>query len=198
MRENEFIKISKVVSHILRHEPTAYGLKLDNDGWVFLNDLVLSLKKHDFENIEKEDIVLMVERSQKKRHQIVGDKIRAYYGHSTSEKIIKQDHWPPEILYHGTSENNISNILEKGLLPMDRQYVHLSVNKELAAIVAGRRKGKSVILEINAIDARKGGVLFYMEENGVWLSDVIPSKYIDVLSQTPRFSALASVPTNNK
>lgn len=184
MRANEFSKISKVVSHALRHEPTAYGLKLDNDGWVFLNDLVLSLKKHGFEDIEKEDIVLMVERSQKKRHHIVEDKIRAYYGHSTSEKIIKQDQLPPEILYHGTSENSVGSILEKGLLPMDRQYVHLSANKELAAIVAGRRKGKSVILEINATDARKGGLLFYMEENGVWLSDAIPSKYISVLSET--------------
>jgi len=185
MQVNEFTKLSKAVSQALRHEPMVYGLQLDSEGWVYLEDLVQSLKKHGFENIEKEDIIAMVGKSEKKRHQILEDRIKAYYGHSTNGKIVKRDQLPPEILYHGTNEDNVSSILEKGLLPMDRQYVHLSTSKELAAIIAGRRKGKSVILEIKAMIARNCGILFYKEENGVWLSDAIPSNYISVLPPSP-------------
>jgi putative RNA 2'-phosphotransferase len=180
MAEIDLIKLSRVVSHALRHEPEAYGLKLDNEGWVSLVDLVAALRVQGFSKLQNADVVLMIEKSEKKRHQIEDGRIRAYYGHSTAEKIIRQHQQPPAFLYHGTSENNVPDILEKGLLPMERQHVHLSINKELALIVANRKQGRSVILSIQAAHAYKDGVLFYKEENGVWLSDAIPSGYISI------------------
>lgn len=69
--------------------------------------------------------------------------------------------------------------MSKGLLPMDRQYVHLSADKETAKFVAMRRMGEIVILKIEAQEAFKSGISFYKEENNIWLSEVIPSKYIN-------------------
>ncbi len=80
----------------------------------------------------KEDILHVMEISDKKRLEIVDDKIRALYGHSIPMHIKKQEAEPPAILYHGTTKRFLSAIKEKGLLPMIRQYVHLSVDEETA------------------------------------------------------------------
>lgn len=173
----DLIQLSKTVSHALRHEPQSYNIKLDSEGWVSLFDLVHALRNKGL-NIGQNDIVQMVEKSEKKRHQILDGKIRAYYGHSISEKIIKQPQSPPDILYHGTIVNNISNIMNYGLLPMERQYVHLSTDEETAKLVATRRKGEITILRIKAQEAYKSGIPFYEEKNNIWLSEPIPSKHI--------------------
>lgn len=177
MNTIDFIQISKIVSHALRHEPQFYNLKLDNQGWVLISDLVIALNS---KGIQVDEFVInkMVELSEKQRHQILNGKIRAYYGHSIDNKILKCPIEPPEFLYHGTVKTNLNNILEKGLLPMERQYVHLSIDKSTAEIVGSRKRGDLVILTVKAKEAFLSNIKFYKEENGIWLSDSIPSKYI--------------------
>ncbi len=173
----DFIQLSRIVSHALRHEPQSYNLKLDNDGWVLTSDLVTSLNKKDL-SVTLETIIQMVEHSEKKRHQILDGKIRAYYGHSTNEKISKHCQSPPDILYHGTVLSKMSAILENGLLPMDRQYVHLSIDEETAKVVASRRMGEIVIVKVKTLEAYENSIEFYKEKNGIWLSEPIPPKYL--------------------
>jgi putative RNA 2'-phosphotransferase len=174
-----YLELSKTISYALRHAPEYYNLELDNEGWVSLTDLLAALNEKHL-NVTKENIIEMVAIADKKRHQILEGKIRAYYGHSTNEKIIKKLQTPPDILYHGTIAGSLSNILEKGLLPMNRQYVHLSINQEMANEVARRRKGERVILKINAQEAFLNGIPFYKEENDVWLAESISAKYISI------------------
>ncbi|MBK7988191.1 MAG: RNA 2'-phosphotransferase [Ignavibacteria bacterium] len=171
------IQLSKIVSHALRHEPQSYNLNLDNQGWVLISDLVIALNSKGIQ-VDEFGINKMVELSEKKRHQILNGKIKAYYGHSVENKISKYPAEPPEFLYHGTVKNSLKNILEKGLLPIERQYVHLSIDRITAEIVGRRRKGDLVILTIKAKEAFLNNVQFYKEENDIWLSDLIPSKYI--------------------
>lgn len=171
------MQLSKTVSHALRHEPQYYDLQLDNQGWVLISDLVIALRTKGF-NVDENSIIEMANLSAKKRHQISEGKIRAFYGHSTEKKIIKEPSEPPLFLYHGTIQDNLQSIQKDGLLPMGRQYVHLSVDNETAQIVAKRRKGEIVILTIKAREAHINNIQFYQEENGIWLSDPIPSKYI--------------------
>jgi putative RNA 2'-phosphotransferase len=174
----DLIKLSKTVSHALRHEPGSYNLTLDKEGWVNISDLLISLKNKGWGNVNHDDLILMIDKSEKKRYQILNDKIRAYYGHSTDVKILKQQQVPPQVLYHGTSSNKVNSILKNGLLPMRRQYVHLSEDITTAEIVANRRAGEIKILVIQAINAYYNGVAFYKEENGVWLSEHVPPKFI--------------------
>jgi len=165
------------VSHALRHELQSYNLNLDIQGYVLLSDFVIALNSKGIQ-VDEFDINKMVELSEKKRHQILNGKIRAYYGHSVKDKILKYLVEPPEFSYHGTVQNSLNDILEKGLLSMERQYVHLSIDRSTAEMVGSRRKGDSVILTIRANEAFLNNIQFYKEENGTWLSEPIPSKYI--------------------
>lgn len=179
MKTLDFIQLSKAVAHALRHEPQFYSLKLDSEGWVMLSDLVSSLNTKGI-IVADDAIMQMIEQSEKKRYQISDGRIRAYYGHSTDEKVIKHHSSPPDILYHGTITRSLNNILEKGILPMGRQYVHLSIDEETAKLVASRRQGELIIIKVKAQEAYKNNIQFYKEENGIWLAEPISSKYIYV------------------
>jgi putative RNA 2'-phosphotransferase len=86
---------------------------------------------------------------------------------------------PPELLYHGTVERFVQSIMSEGLRPGARQHVNLSLDKSTAAAV-GLRRGPPVILAIRAEDMKADGHTFYCSTNGVWLTDQVPPKYIEL------------------
>lgn len=175
-----FEVLSKEISYALRHNPQQYGLKLDEDGWADLAQLLESLRNdHRFSNLTEADIIKMIEFSEKKRHEIANDKIRAVYGHSISKKIERKPCNPPNILYHGTANRFVKSILREGLVPKSRQYVHLSEDIETAITVGKRRDAQPVVLRINAAQAHSEGVLFYFTNDKIWLADSIPAKYLE-------------------
>ena len=56
--------------------------------------------------------------------------------------------------------------------------MHLSTDVETATAV-GQRYGKAVILKIKALLMHEQGFVFYQSENGVWLTDSVPTSFID-------------------
>lgn len=169
-------RISKAISYLLRHAHASFNLGMDEQGWVLLTDLILALRRVDV-NINETDIIKLIENSEKKRHQILGGKIRSLYGHS-NVKICKIPSVPPDILFHGTLQKNLERIMDKGILPMGRQYVHLSANEAIAWQVARRKKGIAVVIKVSAKEAFMNSIQFYEEVGGIWLTDFIPSRFI--------------------
>jgi len=175
----DYLKLSKEVSYALRHAPWEYELELDDEGWVDIKQLLSSLHEcREWQDLSEQDLHVMIVKSDKKRHEISGEKIRALYGHSTPQRIMKEPNAPPEILYHGTARRFVQAIKGKGLLPKKRQYVHLSIDPETALQVGIRRDEIPILLRIQALEAYKEGVKFYIGNDKVWLADIVPSKYI--------------------
>lgn len=175
----DYIVLSKEISYALRHAPQEYGLTLDQDGWVAVDALLSALKRDPrFSSVSVDDLHCMIQQSAKKRHEIRDGKIRAFYGHSTSQRIEKPRVQPPEILYHGTARRFAVSICAHGLVPKDRQYVHLSADVQTAVQVGSRRDKSPVLFQIDAGRAWKDGVSFYIGNENVWLADHIPSKYL--------------------
>ncbi|WP_025897282.1 RNA 2'-phosphotransferase [Sneathiella glossodoripedis] len=172
-------RLSKVISHALRHEPEKYGIKLDSNGWAPIQTLIEGIKRQApvFSAIEIEDITSAIQSSDKVRHEIKSGQIRATYGHSTKKKINKTIEMTgvPDHLFHGTSPDAWAIIKEEGLNPQSRQYVHMSNNAQVARKVGARKSKNPVVLQIDTILARKNSVQFSREKNGVWLSNAIPS-----------------------
>ncbi len=105
----DYIALSKEISYALRHAPHEYGLILDDQGWISVDQLISALNGHGrFACVE--DIEKMIQISEKKRHEICDGKIRALYGHSVDKKIIKEPMKPPDILYHGTAHRFIEKL----------------------------------------------------------------------------------------
>lgn len=179
-----YLELSKEVSYALRHAPWEYELEMDEEGFVPVPQLLAALDEtgHYERNVTVEDLRHMMEASGKKRHEIVGDKIRALYGHSIPMHIKKEETIPPDVLYHGTTHKALNRILKEGLKPMSRQYVHLSKDLETALLVGKRRDEKPVLLSVDAKAAYEDGIKFYLGNDKVVLADYVPPKYLKVIS----------------
>jgi putative RNA 2'-phosphotransferase len=179
---NFFVKVSKFLSYILRHNPEKFGIILDSEGFADLNSIlgVLNERYEDLE-IRKETIEELIMQSDKKRFEIVKDKIRAYYGHSFNERIIMTEAISlPSNLYHGTNLRAYEKIKVNGLKKIGRQYVHLSENIETAISVGKRRTKNPIILVVDTIIAQKEGIKFF-KSGDMYLVEYIPPKYISKL-----------------
>ena len=109
-----------------------------------------------------------------------GQYIRARQGHSVKVDVELEEAMPPEYLYHGTLVTNIPTIMKKGILQMDRLHVHLSVDEETAMKVGDRRKGEVIILKVAARKMWEDGHCFWLSRNGVWLTETVPPKYLEM------------------
>lgn len=173
-------RISKRLSLHLRHDPQGLGITLEDGGWTNVNDLLTAFSKKHFA-LSLEDLQEVVRDSDKQRYGFdeTGTKIRAHQGHSTQVDLQLEPKTPPDLLYHGTAKHSLDAILETGLKSMKRQHVHLSTDKETMMAVA-RRHGKPVLLSINAKAMFEAGHLFYLSSNGIWLSEFVPARWIEL------------------
>lgn len=172
--EQELVSMGKYLSFILRHNKEDYDAGLiDDHGWMKIDDLV-SLKGYTKDLIDE-----IVKTNNKSRYEYNEDKtkIRARQGHSIPVDVELKETTPLNKLYHGTCTRFIDSILNEGLKPQTRLYVHLSKDIETATNV-GLRHGKLVMLEIDSKKMYEDGYKFYISNNGVWLTKEVPVKYI--------------------
>lgn len=177
-----FDKLSKFISLVLRHQPDAAHITLDEHGWANVEELLAGInetgRKIDIEILEE-----IVVTDNKQRYSFNHDKtlIRANQGHSIPVDVELKEQEPPEFLYHGTATRFLESIMAEGLKPMSRLYVHLSKDIE-TAIKVGKRHGEPVILKIHSGEMYKEGYKFYLSENGVWLAEKVDVKYFNVMN----------------
>lgn len=179
MNNNKVIKHSKFLSLILRHKPETIGIDLDENGWIDI-DLLIKKMNGNGRQLNREDLYFIVENNSKKRFAIdeANNKIRANQGHSLDINLGFEPIQPPEILYHGTATRFVDSIMKTGLEKRDRHHVHLSADKGTAANV-GQRHGKLIILEVRAMEMFEKGFQFFKSENGVWLTNKVPTLYLN-------------------
>ncbi len=166
------VKLEKKLSYVLRHKPEAFDLVLDEEGYADADQVCRAL------DIDRAVLEAIVGQSDKKRFELTGNKIRALYGHSLAQKIQKEEITPPEFLYHGTGRKAAESIIREGLKPMNRQYVHLSYDTDIAYEVGKRKDSQPVLLRVDAKKAHEDGIRFYDGNERNVLADAIPATYI--------------------
>lgn len=166
--------LSKFLSLILRHNPAAAGISLDEHGWADIDDLLAALHRQGRRTTQA-DLEEVVRTNNKQRFALDLERrrIRAHQGHSIPIDPDLPQATPPEFLYHGTAQQALDAIRREGLRPMTRLHVHLAADREVAFQVA-RRRGRHIILTVRAGELHRSGHVFYLSPNGVWLTDAVP------------------------
>lgn len=165
---------SRKLAFLLRHDKDYI---FDGHGYREVKDLI---ENHGF---TKSLLETIVHDNNKQRFEFNEDKtkIRARQGHSVKVNVDLQTALPPEVLYHGTAKHFLESIRRDGLKPGNRLHVHLS--KDIpTALNVGKRHGEPVVLTIDTKTMLEDGFVFYLSNNGVWLVDSVPIKYISTQS----------------
>jgi putative RNA 2'-phosphotransferase len=175
------IRASKLLSLVLRHDPGRIGIELDANGWVAVPTLLSALDAHG-STLTRERLASIVASSDKQRFalDVAADRIRANQGHSVDVDLGLSGSAPPAQLYHGTPARNLDSILSTGLDRRARHAVHLSPDVETARRV-GARRGEHVVLVVDAAAMHADGHGFSVSDNGVWLVESVPARYLTVL-----------------
>ncbi|PPS84207.1 RNA 2'-phosphotransferase [Streptomyces sp. MH60] len=176
MQQERSVKVSKYLSKHLRHQPERIGLTLDEGGWVEIDTLIAAAAAHGF-RFTREELDHVVATNDKRRFAVEGTRIRASQGHSIDVDLQLPSATPPPHLYHGTVARHLEAIRAEGLRPMNRHAVHLSPDRETATRV-GARRGRPVVLPVDAAAMHRAGHVFHVSANGVWLTQHVPSRYL--------------------
>jgi putative RNA 2'-phosphotransferase len=177
--EKQLKNISKFLSLVLRHQPQEIGLSLDPEGWANVAELIEKTNKKGIK-LDFATLQIIVDTNEKKRFSFNEDKtrIRANQGHSIEIDLNLTAQVPPAVLFHGTADKYIDAIRQHGLRKMNRHHVHLTAHEGTARNVGGRH-GKPVVLIINALTMHQQSHVFYLSDNGVWLTDHVPPAFIE-------------------
>ena len=172
------VKVSRFISLILRHKPEEIGIELDEHGWANVADLITGVSVN-YPGFTMDILEEIVATDDKQRYSFNEDRtlIRANQGHSIPVDVELEQVEPPEYLYHGTGMKYYASIMETGLIPKSRLYVHLSGDVETAVDV-GKRHGDPVVFCVDAKAMHKHGFIFYKSKNGVWLTEKVPNEFL--------------------
>lgn len=176
-QSNSDVKLGRFLSLVLRHDPGAAGISLDEHGWAEVDQLLAGVnrtgRKIDMPTLER-----IVRENNKQRYSFNEDhtRIRANQGHSVQVDVELREMEPPKYLYHGTATRFFPAIQREGIRKMSRQYVHLS-GDFATAMAVGKRHGIPMVITIDAEAMAQDGVTFYRSENGVWLCEHVEPKY---------------------
>lgn len=171
-------RISRFLSFLLRHRPEDYPLPFDRYGLVPWKDVVAMVQER-FAEVKEEDILGIVEGSDKQRFEMKEGKVRATYGHSFPVDLGEEAATPPARLYHGTARDLAETALRDGLKPRGRQYVHLSSSLEEAIAVGQRRDPSPTIVVIDSAAAHASGVPFY-SSGPLYLAKEVPREFLSL------------------
>jgi putative RNA 2'-phosphotransferase len=184
MHRKRRVRLSKLLSLVLRHEPEAAGIRLDRGGWAAVEELVEGCRRRG-RPITREELDEVVATNDKGRFAFSpdGTRIRAVQGHSVPVDLGYELRTPPEFLYHGTARRFLDGIQREGLRSGGRQHVHLSPDAE-TAVKVGRRHGRPAVLRVDAGRMAREGHAFFLAENGVWLTERVSARYLERIEET--------------
>ncbi len=187
MSDEQREALSHLMSALLRHIPHEAGLRLDEEGFVNIDELVKGIRerwrnRHLYQWVTRDHVIAVAMLDPRGRFEIRDNKIRATYGHSIPVKIRYEEDRTVKVLYHGTVRRNLQSIMEKGLVPGRRLFVHLTTRPDIAKEIGARHGADVVVLKIDADCVRKRGYKIYRASPVIYLAKYVPPECIEIES----------------
>ena len=185
--DDDLVRVSKLLSFLLRHRPDTLGLTLEPGGWVALELLLERVNKRrklPF-SLQREHVESVVRQSG--RFELRQGKIRARTGHSVRLErvsLVEPDAPAPEFLYLAYPAPLLAGLPEGGqLLPLNGSEALRLLPREPAA-----EDGHEVLI-VEGLRAQKQGVELRIEGE-LWVAPSLPARYL--LSLRPGFQRQVS------
>jgi putative RNA 2'-phosphotransferase len=189
MSDDELNSVGRILAGILRHFPEKFDLDMDLNGWVDIRDVEEEIRrrKRNLHWLRIHHIRAIADTDVKGRYQVENNRIRATYGHSVDVELDhSSDDVPPSLFYPATQEE-VDMLLESGITPTDRRYVHLSKTFDDAYQAGVHRTEDPQILEVDAAAALLADVYIGQAGPTVFVTRGIPHDFIEIAEEPEGF-----------
>lgn len=169
--------LSRAMSFELRHGEVVL---LDRSGWAYMAAVADALNRAGL-NTNKAELAAVAGAVDEKRFEMHdnGRRVRARYGHTRPVDINYPVVTGDKRVFHGTPSASLDAILEEGLQPRGRLWVHLSDNAAQAVLTA-KRHGPGVLL---ALDYKPGrAVALHHAGGSTYLAASVMPNQLQILS----------------
>ncbi|ORX52390.1 phosphotransferase KptA/Tpt1 [Hesseltinella vesiculosa] len=182
MDKKEEVRLSKLISYILRHGAVKEKLELLPDGYIRVDDL---LARPKLKGVSLAMMQHLVDNNDKQRFAMIKDEqgqwlIRANQGHSLRQVHVDMEPLTTALatVIHGTTLDKWVKIQATGgLSRMNRNHIHCAAGlPEDAEVKSGIRASCNVLIYIDMTKALQDGIQFYRSSNGVILTDGVQGK----------------------
>lgn len=185
MNDERIRRGSYRLSWLLRHGANEVGLAMDAAGWAAVPDVLAETR------LDRRELEAVVARNDKRRLQLVGDRVRACQGHSRDGVPVTLDalesSWfrfaGADRIWHGTGLGALEGIAARGIEPSARTHVHLAEGLESKV---GKRAKVQVMLAVSVARLVAQGVEVWQAPNGVVLARRVPVAAIEGAHPTSR------------
>ncbi len=187
MSDEESVNLGKTTAGVLRHFHDKYSIEMDDRGWIDMEHFVKVLRNRQkrFHWLRKYHVKALVATDEKNRYQYEDGYIRATYGHSVEVDLDLPTDDIPDKLYAPTTEKESELLLEGGIRPSDRTYVHLSGNYDSAVEAGAYRSDQPVILTVDAEAMIEDGKKIMEAGKGVYLTEEVEPEYLELSDEQP-------------
>jgi len=170
---NDLKKKAKFLKYVLGLRPDEFGLVLDKEGYVKIKDLLKAVHEEDgWQSFRQANINEIMISLPNPPLEVSENRIRARDRQQLPKRVSPEN--LPKLLFTCVRPNALYAVLEKGILPMGRNHVVLSSNKNMAKRIGRRIHASSVLLTINVENANQQGTLFLQAGETLFLARSIP------------------------
>jgi putative RNA 2'-phosphotransferase len=189
MSEDELNSVGRILAGVLRHFPEKFDLDMDLNGWVDIRDVAEEIRhrKRNLHWLRVHHVKAIADTDPKGRYQVEGNRVRATYGHSVDVELDHPTDNVPQSLFYPSTQEELDMLLDNGITPSDRRYVHLSLTYDDAYNAGVHRTEDPQILEIDAAAALMSDVYIGQAGPTVFVTRGVPPDFVEIAVEPEGF-----------
>lgn len=189
MSEEELNSVGRILAGVLRHFPEKFDLDMDLNGWVDIRDVSEEIRrrKRNLHWLRVHHLKAIANTDPKGRYQVETNRIRATYGHSVDVELDHSTAGVPNSLFYPATQEEVDVLLENGITPTDRRYVHLSLTYQDAYNAGVYRTEDPQIIEVDSAAALLADVYIGKAAPTVFVTRGVPPDFLEMAEEPEGF-----------
>jgi len=182
MDKRELRQMEKILFAMLGRQPDAFGIVLDEDGWVSIKELHRAvMKETGFPHITLRGLTQFFSLYRPEKFEWQENHIRVRLELQSPDLTIYKKAIPPELLYVSIRPKAHAHVIARGLQSNNnKKWVVLSTEKELALKIGMRRDRNPIIAEVMALKSNKAGIVYRRAGKLLYLVEGLDPQWINI------------------
>lgn len=173
--------MEKILFAMLGRQPDAFGIVMNEGGWISIKELHLTLMKETgFSHITKRGLTQFFSLYRPEKFEWQENYVRVRLELQSPGLTIYKEATPPELLYVSIRPKAHAHVIAHGLQSSNNKRIVLSTEKELALKIGKRRDKDPIIAAIMALKSSEAGIVYRKAGELLYLVEGLDPQWINI------------------